>query len=68
MVVNCYFGIYDGVYVHEVFRRGCQYKNLHGDAMFYAMSEQIFYGDEGIWKTVKLNVIFYHAFVDDGND
>ena len=67
MVVNCYFGIYDGVYVHEVFEGLPNTRNLTGDAMFYAMSEQIFYGDEGIWKTVKL-MFFYHAFVDDGND
>lgn len=34
MVVNCYFGIYDGVYVHEVFEGVAQYKELDGDAMF----------------------------------
>ena len=38
----------------KFFEGVAQYKELDGDAMFYAMSEQIFYGDEGIWKTVKL--------------
>ena len=42
----------------KFFEGVAQYKELDGDAMFYAMSEQIFYGDEGIWKTVKLMLFF----------
>ena len=35
---NTFLSVFEGV---------AQYKELDGDAMFYAMSEQIFYGDEG---------------------
>lgn len=42
----------------NLFETLAQYKELDAGSMFYAMSERIFYGDDGLWKMVKMMLFF----------